>query len=186
MQSWELVGIALGLATDAFAVSIAKGLSVPRATIRQAVAVGLWFGGFQAGMPLLGYALGSQFGRFITTFDHWIAFALLVTIGSRMIHASRSDDEEVDDSFSVSAMFPLAVATSIDALAVGVSFAFLDVEIGQAAAMIGVITLVLSVLGLTLGSRLGARNKRRAELAGGVILITIGTTVLVDHLNVLG
>lgn len=186
MQWWELVGIAFGLAMDAFAVSIAKGLSVRRATVTQAIAVGVWFGGFQAGMPLLGYVLGSQFGRLITTVDHWIAFGLLAIIGARMIHESRSANAEVDDSFSVAAMFPLAVATSVDALAVGVSLAFLEVEIAQAVTLIGVITLVMSVIGLTLGTRLGARNKRRAELAGGLILITMGTVILLEHLHVLG
>ncbi len=186
MSTWELFVIAVGLSMDAFAVSIGKGLSVPETTPRQAAAVGLWFGGFQAAMPVLGYLLGSQFGSLITTYDHWIAFALLVLIGGKMILESRSAGERVDPSFDARAMLPLAVATSIDALAVGVSFAFLNVDIVPAIIFIGVTTLVVSVVGLKLGNVLGARSKSRAEIFGGVILIGIGTKILLEHLGVLG
>lgn len=186
MSTWELFVIAAGLSMDAFAVSIGKGLSVPQAKPSQAVAVGVWFGGFQAGMPVLGYLLGSQFGSLITTYDHWVAFVLLALIGGKMILESRSADERVDPSFAFQAMLPLAVATSIDALAVGVSFAFLRVDIVPAVALIGVTTLVLSVVGLTLGNVLGARSRSRAELFGGLILIAIGAKILLEHLGVLG
>jgi len=186
VSTWELFVIAVGLSMDAFAVSIGKGLSVPRAKPSQAAAVGLWFGGFQAGMPALGYLLGSQFGSLITTYDHWIAFVLLALIGGKMILESRHAGERVDPSFAARAMFPLAVATSIDALAVGVSFAFLHVDIVSAVAFIGVTTFVVSVLGLKLGNLLGARSKSRAEVFGGLILIAIGAKILLEHLGVLG
>lgn len=186
MSTWELFVIAVGLSMDAFAVSIGKGLCVPEAKPSQAAAVGLWFGGFQAGMPVLGYLLGSQLGSLITTYDHWIAFALLVLIGGKMIVESRSAGERADSSFDARAMFPLAVATSIDALAVGVSFAFLKVDIVPAVAFIGVTTLVVSILGLRLGNVLGARSKSRAEIFGGLILIAIGARILLEHLGVLG
>jgi putative Mn2+ efflux pump MntP len=186
VSTWELFVIAVGLSMDAFAVSIGKGLSVPEAKPSQAVAVGVWFGGFQAGMPVLGFLLGSQFGSLITSYDHWIAFALLVLIGAKMIAESRGRHERVDPSCAARAMFPLAIATSIDALAVGVSFAFLKVDIVPAVAFIGVTTLVVSVVGLKLGNVLGTRSKSRAELFGGLILIAIGAKILLEHLGVLG
>lgn len=186
MSTWELFVIALGLSMDAFAVSIGKGLSVPEAKPSQTAAVGLWFGGFQAGMPVIGYLLGSQLGSLITAYDHWIAFGLLVIIGGKMLWESRAGEERVDPSFSFKAMFPLAVATSIDALAVGVSFAFLKVDIVPAVAFIGITTLAVSIIGLKLGNVFGSRNKSRAELFGGLILIAMGAKILLEHLGVLG
>lgn len=183
MSTWELFVIALGLSMDAFAVSIGKGLCVGKATPGQAATVGLYFGGFQAGMPLVGYFLGSRFGDLITSYDHWIAFVLLVLIGGKMILESRSHDEEFGASFDAKTMLPLAVATSIDALAVGVSFAFLRVRILPAVSFIGVTTLAVSIVGLTLGCRLGARNKSRAEVFGGLILIGMGVKILLEHLR---
>lgn len=181
----ELIVIAVGLSMDAFAVSIGKGLSVSEAKGKHAIAVGLYFGGFQALMPLLGYLLGAQFGPLITSYDHWIAFVLLAIIGARMIHESRSEQPRLDDSFDFKAMFPLAIATSIDALAAGVSFAFLGVDIVPAIAFIGVITFGFSVVGLKLGNVFGSRNKARAELFGGLVLIAIGTKVLLEHLGLI-
>lgn len=186
MGTWELFVIALGLSMDAFAVSIGKGLSVPDTKPKHTALVGLYFGGFQALMPLIGYFLGSQFGLLITGYDHWIAFALLVLIGAKMIKESGGDDQELDDSFGYKAMLPLAVATSIDALAVGVSFAFLHVEIVQAVVFIGVVTLVMSGIGLKIGSVFGVRHKSRAELFGGLILIAMGTKILLEHLGIIG
>lgn len=183
---WEMFIIAAGLSMDAFAVSISKGLSVTEAKMKHALAVGLYFGGFQAMMPLIGYSVGSRFGTMITAYDHWIAFILLSLIGVKMVLESRSDDGELDSSFAVAAMLPLAVATSIDALAVGVSFAFLKVDIVPAVLLIGVVTLGVSVLGLRLGNVFGARYKSRAELLGGVILIAMGTKILLEHLGFLG
>ena len=182
MQLWELFIIAVGLSMDAFAVSICKGLSAGRVSPRHALTCGLWFGGFQALMPLLGWLLGTRFQGLITSVDHWIAFVLLALIGGSMVRESRSrEEEEVDASFTPRAMLPLAVATSIDALAVGVTFAFLRVEIAPAAALIGVTTLVLSALGVKAGSVFGDRFQSRAELAGGVILILMGTKILLEH-----
>lgn len=182
----ELITIALGLSMDACAVSVCKGLSVERLSVRNMLVTGLYFGGFQALMPLLGYLLGSSFESFITSFDHWIAFVLLALIGANMIRESRGCTEKLDSSFGVRAMLPLAVATSIDALAVGVTFAFLSVDITLAVCLIGGVTFVLSVAGLNLGRVFGARFRSAAELAGGVILILIGLKILLEHLGVLG
>ena len=147
-----------------------------------ALTAGLYFGGFQALMPLLGYFLGTQFESLIQSVDHWIAFALLGLIGANMIRESRSESEELNDSFGPKAMLPLAVATSIDALAVGVTFAFLQVQIAPAVAFIGVITFALSCLGVKLGNVFGAKYKSRAELFGGVVLILMGAKILLEHL----
>ena len=181
----ELFLLAMGLAMDAFAVSICKGLALPRIKIRQALVVGLWFGGFQALMPLLGYALGSRFAAYIADFDHWIAFILLALIGGNMIRGSRGGADAVDASLSFRAMLPLAVATSIDALAVGVTFAFLAVRVLPAVCLIGAVTLVLSMLGVKLGNLFGARYRAKAELLGGVILILLGLKILLEHLGFL-
>ena len=182
MQLWELFIIAVGLSMDAFAISICKGLSAGRVTLRHALTCGLWFGGFQALMPLLGWLLGTRFQGLITSVDHWIAFVLLCLIGGNMVRESRSREEEpVDPDFTVRAMLPMAVATSIDALAVGVTFAFHKVEIAPAVSLIGVTTLVLAAAGVKIGSVFGDRFEKKAELAGGAILILMGVKILLEH-----
>ena len=183
----ELFLIAVGLSMDAFAVSVCKGLSTRELKARHYLTVGLWFGGFQALMPTVGYLLGSTFEGFINAFDHWIAFALLAVIGGNMIKEALSGDEEkVDDSFAAGNMLVLAVATSIDALAVGITFALLpDVNIFAAVAFIGVTTFLLSALGLKVGNVFGLKYKSKAELTGGVILILIGLKILLEHLGVI-
>lgn len=185
MSLWELFIIAAGLSMDAFAVSICKGLSVSKVKIRHALATGLWFGGFQALMPLTGYLLGIRFQSLITNIDHWIAFVLLVLIGLNMVKESRGEEECMDASFSVKTMLPLAVATSIDALAVGVTFAFLNVDIVPAVSFIGIITLLLSCCGLWIGNIFGTRYKSKAELLGGIVLILMGIKILLEHLGIL-
>ena len=182
-----LIGVALSM--DAFAVSIAKGLATGRPTWRQALCAGLWFGGFQALMPLLGWLLGSAFASLIAAVDHWIAFALLALIGGNMIREALAegkdgdaDGAEHDASFAPKTMFFLAVATSIDALATGINFALLDVNIWLAIAVIGCITFVLSAAGLMFGGILGERFRKGAQIAGGVVLIAIGVKILVEHL----
>ena len=171
---------------DAFAVSICKGLALKKIDLRKACLVGLWFGGFQALMPLLGYLLGSQFKQSVETIDHWIAFALLSLIGISMIKEALSKEEEkADDSLSVRTMLLLAVATSIDALAVGVTYAFLQVDIIPAVSFIGIITFALSAIGVKVGNVFGVKYKSKAELTGGVILILIGVRILVEHLGLL-
>ena len=187
MDILELLLIAAGLSMDAFAVSICKGLSVQRLKPRHYLLTGAWFGGFQALMPSIGFLLGSAFDHYINAFDHWIAFVLLAFIGGNMVKESLSGDEEChDDSFSLRTMFLLAVATSIDALAVGVTFALLpDVHILSAVSLIGVTTFLLSAMGLKVGNVFGLRYKARAELAGGVILILMGLKILLEHLGTL-
>ena len=179
-----LIGVALSM--DAFAVSICKGLSVKKVSAKHVLTVGVYFGGFQALMPTLGFLLGYKFESFITSIDHWIAFILLALIGGNMIReALGKDDEHENDDFSVKAMLPLAVATSIDALAVGVTFAFLQVDIVPAIAIIGCTTFVISLAGVYVGNVFGARYKSRAELTGGVILVLIGLKILLEHLGVI-
>ena len=187
MNLFELLLIAAGLSMDAFAVSVCKGLSVQRLRPRHYLLTGAWFGGFQALMPLTGYLLGSTFDQYIVSFDHWIAFLLLALIGGNMVKESLSGEEEChDSSFSIRTMFLLAVATSIDALAVGVTFALLpDVHILSAVSLIGAATFLLSALGLKVGNVFGLRYKARAELAGGVILILMGLKILLEHLGIL-
>lgn len=187
MNLAELFIIAVGLSMDAFAVSVCKGLSVQKMKLGHALTCGVYFGGFQALMPLIGYLLGSQFESMITQIDHWIAFILLGIIGFNMVKESRETEEEkLDCSFGVKAMIPLAVATSIDALAVGVTFAFLKVDIFWAVTFIGVVTFILSAIGVKVGNVFGMRYKSKAELAGGVILILMGTKILAEHLGFLG
>ena len=182
MELIELFLVALSLSMDAFAVSLCKGLSVGRPTPGQCLTCGAWFGGFQALMPLIGFLLGVRFQGVISSVDHWVAFVLLGLIGANMVReALGGGEEQVDSSFGPRAMLPLAVATSIDALAVGVTFAFLRVEIAPAVALIGVTTLVLSALGVKVGSVFGDRFQSKAELAGGVILILMGTKILLEH-----
>ena len=182
----ELFLVAVGLSMDAFAVAVCKGLALRKVNLGQMALVGLWFGGFQALMPFLGWLLGSQFEALITNLDHWIAFVLLVFIGGNMVKESRSDEEHQDGSFSPAAMLPLALATSIDALAVGVTFAFLRVDIGPAVAFIGVITFLFSAAGVKIGSVFGAKYRSGAELFGGCVLILIGAKILLEHLGILG
>ena len=187
MSLMELFLIAVGLSMDAFAVSVCKGLSVRKATVKHALCVGLYFGGFQALMPLIGYLLGTQFESFITSVDHWIAFGLLAFIGGNMIREALSREEEkLDDSFSFRTMMTLAVATSIDALAMGVTFAFLRVDIVPAVLLIGATTFVLSAVGLKVGNVFGAKYKARAEQFGGVVLVLMGLKILLEHLGVFG
>ncbi|MCD7821981.1 MAG: manganese efflux pump MntP family protein [Clostridiales bacterium] len=185
MGLWELFVIAVGLSMDAFAVAVCKGLSVEKVRPKHLLCVGLWFGGFQALMPLIGYLLGSGFQSLVEQVDHWIAFVLLALIGGNMVRESRGEAEEVDASFAPGAMLALAVATSIDALAVGVTFAFLQVDILPAVCFIGCITFVLSCVGLQVGNVFGARYKSRAELAGGLVLILMGVKILLEHLGVI-
>ena len=185
MGNLELFLIALGLSADAFAVAICKGLSTQRLKLDNMLAVGIYFGGFQALMPLAGFWLGSNFQSLIENIDHWIAFILLGIIGFNMIRESREEAEAVDASFSVRAMLPLAVATSIDALAVGITFSFLKVSIIPAVSLIGITTFILSAIGLVLGNRFGCKYKSKAEVAGGIILILIGTKILLEHTGIL-
>ena len=172
---------------DAFAVSVCKGLAMPKCTFKKATIVGLWFGGFQALMPAIGYVLGAQFQEAIASIDHWIAFVLLALIGGNMIHeALDNDEEEADASLDVKTMFLLAVATSIDALAIGITFAFLKVNIIPAVCFIGIVTFIISFAGVKIGNVFGARYKNKAEIVGGVILILLGLKILLEHLGFLG
>lgn len=178
----ELVIIAVGLSMDAFAVSLGKGLSLKQIKLRHVLSVGLWFGGFQALMPLIGYLLGATFTAVVSDFDHWIAFFLLGIIGFNMIRDSFSKEEEKhDDDFSFRTMLMLAVATSIDALAVGVSFAFLSVDLWISVALIGLITFAFSAVGLKIGNIFGNKYKSKAEFTGGVVLVLMGVKFLVEH-----
>lgn len=184
MGLFDLIVIAVGLSMDAFAVSVCKGLSIQRIKPKHVLTVGAYFGGFQALMPLIGYLLGKQFESMITNIDHWIAFVLLGIIGGNMIREALNDCdcEEVNDSFSFKTMFPLAIATSIDALAIGVTFAFLRVNIIQAILLIGITTFGLSAVGLKIGNVFGTKYKSKAEIAGGVILVLLGIKILIEHL----
>jgi putative Mn2+ efflux pump MntP len=218
MNLLELFLIAVGLSMDAFAVALCSGLTMPKATIKKALIVGLYFGFFQAVMPLIGYLLGTQFADQIVTFDHWVAFVLLSFIGGRMIAGSfkkergtesvcpvkKCEDRECpaekcadrecpggeppkkqEASLKPAKMLPLAIATSIDALAVGVSFAFLDVHIVPAVLAIGLITLAFSMLGVKIGNSFGVKFKSKAELAGGIVLVFIGLKILLEHMGVI-
>lgn len=180
----ELFILAVGLSMDACAVAICKGLSVCETKKRHMMITGLWFGGFQALMPLLGYFLGKGFEKYVVSFDHWIAFVLLGAIGINMIKEAFSKEEnEADCDFSAKTMFVMAVATSIDALAVGITFALLpDVNIIAAVSFIGVITFILSALGVKIGNIFGSKFRSKAQLAGGIILILMGTKILIEHL----
>ena len=186
MSLAELFIIAVGLSMDAFAVSVCKGLSVPKVKLRHTAAAGVYFGGFQAFMPLIGFSLGCRFQMVIEQFDHWIAFVLLGIIGVNMMREAKSgEDEELNGSFGVGSMIPLAVATSIDALAVGVTFAFLKVNIVPAVLFIGITTFILSAIGVKIGNVFGTKYKSRAELAGGIVLVLMGTKILLEHLDIL-
>lgn len=186
MGLMELFLVAVGLSMDAFAVSVCKGLSLGKIKGKHMVIAGLWFGGFQALMPALGYFFGSFFTDFITSFSHWIAFGLLLLIGVNMIkEALGGDEEEMDASMTVKSMFVLAIATSIDALAVGVSFAFMQVDIVWAVLFIGCITFVLSAIGVKVGSIFGTKYRSKAEIAGGTVLIIIGLKILLEGLGII-
>ena len=188
MGLFELFLIAIGLSMDAFAVSICKGLSTRKLELWHYLVIGAWFGGFQALMPTIGYLLGSTFEAYITAFDHWVAFILLALIGVNMLKEglSHGEEESVDSSFAFKTMLLMAIATSIDALAVGITFALLpDVNILAAVCFIGVTTFLLSAAGLKVGNLFGTRFKSKAEIAGGVILILIGLKILLEHLGLL-
>ena len=187
MTFFELFLIGIGLSMDAFAVSVCKGLSMQRIDKKYTLCIGLFFGGFQALMPLLGYFLGSRLAGSIERFDHWIAFLLLAFIGFNMIRESREEvkEEQTFAGVNFKELIVLAIATSIDALAVGVTFAFLQVKIVPAVTIIGCTTFILSLAGVYVGNVFGARYKSRAELTGGVILILIGLKILLEHLGVL-
>lgn len=188
MSFMELVLIAVGLSMDAFAVAICKGLSVQKLGWKHYLTVGAWFGGFQALMPTLGYLLGTTFERYITSVDHWVAFVLLCLIGGSMLKEGLAKEEEEKEEragFDFKSMLLLAVATSIDALAVGITFALLpDVNIFSAVGLIGIITFCLSAVGLKVGNIFGLKYKSKAEVVGGVILILIGVKILLEHLGV--
>jgi len=181
----EIFLIGVGLSMDAFAVSVCKGLSVKKLSVKHAAAVGVYFGGFQFLMPVIGYLLGSSFQSLIESFDHWVAFVLLVLIGGNMIKESFGKEEKLDDDFGFKTMLLMAVATSIDALAVGISFAFLAVKIVPAAVLIGVTTFILSGIGIYIGHAFGSKYKSKAELVGGIILVLIGVKILLEHLGIL-
>lgn len=187
MNFFTLFTLAVGLSMDAFAVAICKGLAMKKTDVKKAVVVGLWFGGFQALMPLLGYLLGVQFKDKITAIDHWIALVLLGFIGVNMIKEAvqKDNEEETDDSLAPRDMLILAVATSIDALAAGITLAFLEVHIVPAVSFIGITTFILSVAGVKVGNVFGNRYKSKAELAGGVILILLGIKILIEHLGIM-
>lgn len=186
MDIWTLLVLAIGVSMDAFAVSICKGLAMKQIKFKHMLIVGLWFGGFQALMPLIGYFLGIQFETYITAYDHWIAFILLAFIGGNMIKEALSNEEETADaSLAVKIMLVLAIATSIDALALGVTFAFLQVNIWEAVSFIGVVTFLFSVAGLKIGNVFGTKYKSKAEFVGGVILILLGIKILLEHLGIL-
>ncbi len=181
--------IGVGLSMDAFAVSICKGLKMRKLNLKQALIIGLFFGGFQALMPLIGYLLGTSFSDLVSSFDHWIAFILLAFIGGKMaIESFKKDDDaenaenQLDPPLDYKELFIMAVATSIDALAVGISFAFLNMNIIPAITIIGITTFCLSIVGVWVGNKFGEKYKSKAELAGGIILIGIGIKILVEHL----
>jgi len=185
MSFLELLLTAVALSMDAFAVSICKGLSVKKVNLKHAALAGVYFGGFQALMPLIGFLLGTTFQSLIENIDHWIAFGLLAIIGANMIKESLSKTDELNDDFGFKTMLLLAVATSIDALAVGVGFACLCVNVVPAVSLIGIITFLLSGAGIYIGHVCGAKYKSKAEFAGGVILILIGLKILLEHLGVI-
>ena len=191
MGIWELIITAVALSMDAFAVAICKGLSLDKVRPKHMAITGAWFGGFQGLMPLIGFLLGSLFAKQIEAFDHWIAFALLALIGANMIkEACEGDSCPADASFGFKTMLTMAIATSIDALAVGVSFAMIanadpNFSIAAAVISIGVITFILSAIGVKVGSIFGAKYKSKAELVGGIVLCLMGLKILLEHLGVI-
>lgn len=186
MDLVSIVVIAIGLSMDAFAAAIGKGLDMKKIDYKWALFVALFFGGFQALMPILGWLLGSQFHKYIYGFDHWIAFFLLLFIGGKMIFESFKDECEVAEAKrSYKELLILAIATSVDALAVGLTFALLKIDVLFSSFIIGVITFGLSFLGVVLGNKFGCKYKDKAELCGGIILVLIGLKILLEHLNIL-
>ncbi len=193
MRRWELnmgilqlMLIAVGLSMDAFAVSVCKGLKMQKIDYRYTIIIAGFFGAFQAIMPLIGWFLGIQFESYITSFDHWIAFVLLAFIGGKMIKESFDKDEDSSEiRYDLKELFILAIATSIDALAVGITFAFLNTDIWLPILLIGITTFLLSTVGVGVGNRFGAKYKSKAELAGGIILVLIGIKILLEHLEIL-
>ena len=186
MSFVELLLVAVGLSMDAFAVAVCRGLEMRRIDYRQALLIAVFFGGFQALMPAVGYLLGAGFEHYISSFDHWIAFALLAFIGGKMIwEAVQGGEEEHPQQRSLKLLLMMAIATSIDALAVGITFAFLQMDILPSAATIGVTTFILSFAGVCAGNRFGARYKKKAEVVGGVVLVLIGVKILLEHLGVI-
>ncbi len=182
----ELFLIGIGLSMDAFAVSICKGLKMQKLNLKQTALIALFFGGFQAIMPLIGWLLGANFKDYIVDFDHWIAFVLLAFIGGKMVYESFKNEEDDEcDKFDIKELFLLAIATSIDALAVGITFAFLHVNILSAITIIGITTFILAAVGVFIGHKFGAVYKSKAELAGGLILIFIGLKILLEHLGII-
>lgn len=184
----ELFLVALSLSMDAFAVALCQGLGMRKLHMPQAMIIALFFGIFQGGMPLLGWLLGRQFAGYITAYDHWIAFGLLLFIGGEMIFGAFIQDNRTVDrrtKLNIRDLFLMAIATSIDALAIGVTFAFLQTRILPAVLLIGIITFLLSLLGVIMGNRFGARFRKKAELGGGIVLILIGTKILFDHLGLI-
>lgn len=188
MEIWEIITTAVALSMDAFAVAICKGLSVRKASLKQSLIAGAWFGGFQALMPLIGFLVGQTFAGFVKQFDHWIAFVLLLLIGSNMIKEALSkQEEEMCDCFGAKSMLLLAIATSIDALAVGITFSCLELACGilPAVLIIGIITFIFSAFGVRLGNVFGAHFKSKAEFFGGAVLVLIGTKILLEHLGII-
>lgn len=186
MELFEIIVIAIGLAMDAFAVSVCKGLSMKKIDWKKTIIIAVYFGAFQALMPVLGYFLGSSFSAFVQKVDHWIAFILLSIIGVNMIKESTDDEvEKRNDNVDFKTMVVLAIATSIDALAVGVTFAFFEVNILLAISIIGIITFILSIFGVIIGNKFGDKFQNKAELIGGIILIIIGVKILLEHLGIL-
>lgn len=190
MELWEIITTAIALSMDAFAVAICKGLSVQKATLKQSMIAGVWFGGFQGLMPLIGFFVGQTFASLVKNFDHWIAFVLLLLIGGNMIKESFSkEQEEMCDCFGAKSMLLLAISTSIDALAVGITFSCLKEGIaggiGTAVLIIGITTFIFSAFGVKIGNVFGACFKNKAEFCGGAVLILIGTKILLEHLEIL-
>lgn len=182
----ELILIAIGLGMDAFAVSICKGISMSKMNWKKAIIIGLYFGIFQALMPVIGFTLGKTFENLVTSIDHWIAFGLLLIIGIKMIiDAFKEDNISVNDSINWKVMVILAIATSIDALAVGITFAFLQVNLLLAVSIIGIITFILCVIGNKIGNNFGNKFENKAEILGGIVLIFIGVKILLEHLNII-
>ena len=187
MSFFELLLLAVGLSMDAFSVSICKGLALRRITVGNACIVGAWFGGFQFLMPVIGWLLGSRFAAYINRWDHWIIFVLLLLIGGNMIREAvwGKEEEKTDASLSVRSMLPLAIATSIDALAAGVTFSLLEISVIPASAFIGVVTFAFSAAGVKIGSLFGLRYEKKAAVCGGIILILLGIKILLEHMGVL-
>ena len=186
MSIIDLILISFGVAMDAFAVSIGKGLTMKKLDCKNILLVGLYFGGFQALMPTIGYFLGKNFEVFITSIDHFIAFILLLIIGINMIKESiKGEDENINDKFDFKTMIPLAIATSIDALAIGVTFSFLKMDLLLSVMIIGIITAIISMLGVLIGQKFGNKLEKTSQIIGGIILILIGLKILLEHLNII-